>query len=105
MLFLDEIDSMNIRAQVAPLRFLEEREYLPVGGATVKRADVRVIAASNADLELLVARRSFRKNLLHRLNVMSLNLPEEQCEGVGEFHPHPSTNSESPIMPSQGVLL
>ncbi len=74
-LFLDEIDSMNIRAQVALLRFLEQREYRPVGGATVKRADVRVIAASNADLEMLVARKSFREDLLYRLNVLSLNLP------------------------------
>ncbi len=86
-LFLDEIDSINIRAQVALLRFLEQREYRPVGGAAVKRADVRVIAASNADLELLVARRRFRKDLLYRLNVMSLNLTEGQCEGFGEFHP------------------
>ena len=74
-LFLDEIDSMNIRAQVALLRFLEQREYRPVGGATVKRADVRVIAASNADLEFLVARKSFREDLLYRLNELSLNLP------------------------------
>lgn len=74
-LFLDEIDSMNIRAQVALLRFLEQREYRPVGGATVKRADVRVIAASNADLELLVVQKRFREDLLYRLNVLSLNLP------------------------------
>jgi two-component system, NtrC family, response regulator GlrR len=74
-LFLDEIDSMSPRVQVALLRFLEEREYRPVGGAVVKRADVRVIAASNCDLEALVARKTYREDLLYRLNVLALRLP------------------------------
>lgn len=74
-LFLDEIDSMSPRVQVALLRFLEEREYRPVGGAMVRRADVRVIAACNSDLESLVARKAYREDLLYRLNVLTLRLP------------------------------
>lgn len=74
-LFLDEIDSMSGRVQVALLRFLEEREYRPVGGALVRRADVRVIAAGNSDLEALVAAKTYREDLLYRLNVLSLRLP------------------------------
>lgn len=74
-LFLDEIDSMSPRAQVALLRFLEEHEYRPVGGAIVRRADVRVVAASNSDLESMVAKKTYREDLLYRLNVLSLRLP------------------------------
>lgn len=74
-LFLDEIDSMTPRVQVALLRFLEEHEYRPVGGAMVRRADVRVVAACNSDLESLVARKAYREDLLYRLNVLTLRLP------------------------------
>lgn len=74
-LFLDEIDSMSLRVQVALLRFLEEREYRPVGGAVVRQANVRVVAASNSDLAAMVARKVYREDLLYRLNVLSLRLP------------------------------
>jgi two-component system response regulator GlrR len=74
-LFLDDIDCLPLAAQSKLLRFLEEREYRPVGANTVRRADVRVIAASNRRLDELAARGVFRQDLYYRLNVLSLELP------------------------------
>ena len=73
-LFLDEVEAMSPRAQVALLRFLQDKEYRPIGGATVRQANVRVLAASNADLAGLVAAGEFRRDLLYRLDVLSLHL-------------------------------
>ena len=74
-LFLDEIEVMSPKAQVAVLRFLQDKEYRPVGGALVRDANVRVIGSSNADLKSMVRRGEFRSDLLFRLNVLSLRLP------------------------------
>jgi two-component system response regulator GlrR len=74
-LFLDEIDSLPALAQGKLLRFLQERDYRPVGTNALRRADVRVIAASNQDLASLVARERFRQDLYFRLNVLTLDLP------------------------------
>ncbi|MFL5283226.1 MAG: sigma-54 interaction domain-containing protein [Rhodopila sp.] len=74
-LFLDEIDSLSPKAQVTLLRFLQDREYRPVGGRTLERANVRVIAATNADLAAKVAAGTFRQDLLFRLDVLNLHLP------------------------------
>jgi two-component system response regulator GlrR len=74
-LLLDEIDSLPYGAQAKLLRFLQEKEYRPVGSNQVARADVRVIAATNRDPADLVARGSFRQDLLFRLNVITLHLP------------------------------
>jgi two-component system, NtrC family, response regulator GlrR len=74
-LFLDEIDSLPFGAQAKLLRFLEEKEYRPVGGTCVHRADVRVIAASNNDLLELTERGAFRSDLYFRLNVLKMVLP------------------------------
>jgi DNA-binding NtrC family response regulator len=73
-LFLDEIEAMSPRAQVAFLRFLQDREYRPVGG-TVRSANVRLIGASNAALASLAAAGAFRSDLLFRLSVLPLVLP------------------------------
>ncbi len=74
-LFLDEIDTLSLKAQASLLRFLQDRTYRRVGGGNLRHADVRVLAASNADLEELCQRRLFRLDLLYRLNVLTLHLP------------------------------
>ncbi len=74
-LFLDEIDALSQRSQVALLRFLQDREYKPVGGSVVRNAEVRILTSSNADLEVLVAKGVYRQDLLYRLNVLSIQLP------------------------------
>jgi len=74
-LFLDEIDGLTRAAQVKLLRFLQDGEYREVGSQQIARADVRVVAATNADCALLVRSGSFREDLFYRLNVLSLALP------------------------------
>ncbi len=74
-LFLDEVDSLSAKAQVTLLRFLEDRQYRPVGGRTQHAADVRIISASNRSLAELVAAERFRADLLYRLRVMHVLIP------------------------------
>jgi DNA-binding NtrC family response regulator len=74
-LFLDEIDCLPVHAQVKLLRFLQEKEYRPLGSSRMRRADVRVIAASNLNLEEAVDNGKVRQDLFYRLNIISLTLP------------------------------
>jgi len=74
-LFLDEIGSLPLSAQGKLLRFLQEHEYRAVGTNTLRRANIRVIAASNQDLGVLVTKGHFRQDLYFRLNVLTLTLP------------------------------
>lgn len=74
-IFLDEISTLPKNVQSALLRVLEERMVVPVGETRPRPIDVRVIAASNQDLEQMVRRGEFREDLLYRLNVVSLELP------------------------------
>ena len=74
-LFLDEIDSLPLLAQVKLLRFLQEKEYRPLGSTKALKGDVRIIAASNANLEKAVASGTLRRDLYYRLNVVPINLP------------------------------
>jgi len=74
-LFLDEIDCLPVFAQVKLLRFLQEKEYRPLGSSKIRRADVRIIAASNLNLEEAVANGKVRQDLYYRLNIISLILP------------------------------
>lgn len=74
-LFLDEIDCLPVFAQVKLLRFLQEKEYRPLGSAKIRRADVRIVAASNLNLEEAVAHGKVRQDLYYRLNIISLILP------------------------------
>jgi two-component system, NtrC family, response regulator GlrR len=83
-LFLDEIDCLPTFAQVKLLRFLQEKEYRPLGSTRVRRADVRVIAASNENLEEAVGNGKVRQDLFYRLNIISLTLPplRERLEDI-----------------------
>jgi DNA-binding NtrC family response regulator len=74
-LFLDEIADMSAATQVKLLRAIQEREVIPVGSTEAKPVDVRIIAASNRDLEEEIRRGSFRSDLYYRLNVIQLRLP------------------------------
>jgi two-component system response regulator GlrR len=74
-LFLDEIDCLPLLAQVKLLRFLQEKEYKQLGSAKVHHADIRVVAATNIDLEKAVKEGKFRQDLYYRLNIIPLSLP------------------------------
>jgi DNA-binding NtrC family response regulator len=74
-LFLDEIGEMDPTTQAKLLRVLEEREFMRVGGDRSLRVDVRVIAATNADLDAMVARGRFRQDLYYRLKVVTIHVP------------------------------
>jgi len=74
-LFLDEVDALPQQTQVKFLRFLQEREYRPLGSRKTLRADVRIIAAANSDLQGAGRNGRFRADLFFRLNVLPLNLP------------------------------
>jgi len=73
--FLDEIGDMPADLQAALLRVLQDREIKPLGGATTRTVDVRIIAASNKDLEEAMAAGAFRQDLYFRLNVLPLRVP------------------------------
>jgi len=74
-LFLDEIDCLPLQAQVKLLRFLQDKEYRQLGSTNVNQADVRVIAASNLNLEKGISEGKFRQDLFYRLNIIPLALP------------------------------
>lgn len=74
-LFFDEIDTLTPKAQGALLRFLQDKTYRRVGGRGTTQADVRVVVATNADLEKMAAEQRFRPDLLYRLNVLNITLP------------------------------
>jgi Nif-specific regulatory protein len=74
-LFLDEVGDMSATMQSKLLRVLQDGEIRPVGSETPRRVDVRIISATNRDLETLVKEKKFREDLYFRLNVISLKLP------------------------------
>ncbi len=88
-LFLDEIGDLPLDVQPKLLRFLEQGEVLPVGDTRPQRVDVRVVAATNADLEQRVADGKFREDLFYRLSVIRIHVPplRERREEI----PHLST--------------
>jgi diguanylate cyclase (GGDEF)-like protein len=73
--FLDEIGDLPLDLQGKLLRFVQEKQFIPVGGVEVREVDVRIIAATNADLRARVAEGGFREDLFHRLNVIRLHVP------------------------------
>ncbi len=88
-LFLDEVGDLPLDVQPKLLRFLEQSEIMPVGDTRPQRVDVRVLAATNADLEQRVAEGKFREDLYYRLNVIRIHVPplRERREEI----PHLST--------------
>lgn len=83
-LFLDEINSASPAMQLKLLRVLQERKFEPVGSNETIEVDVRVILASNQDLETLVAQGSFRQDLYYRINVVKIEMPPLR-ERVGDI--------------------
>jgi Nif-specific regulatory protein len=78
-LFLDEIGELSDKAQAKLLQFLQTKTYFPVGSSSALRADVRIVAATNANLQAAVDERRFRGDLFYRLNVLTIRMP-----GLGE---------------------
>jgi PAS domain S-box-containing protein len=74
-LFLDEVGDLPLPLQVKLLRFLQGKTYEPLGSSTSVTANVRVVTATNKDLEAMVRERTFREDLFFRLNVLQINLP------------------------------
>jgi len=73
--FFDEIGEIPLEFQSKLLRFMQEKEYRPVGSPVAKKADVRIIAATNRDLESMVKDGKFREDLFYRLNVLRIDVP------------------------------
>jgi len=74
-IFLDEIDSLPLQSQVKLLRFLQEKEYKQLGSTKILRADIRVIASSNIEIERAATEGKFRKDLFYRLNIIPVTMP------------------------------
>ncbi|MBI4274459.1 MAG: nitrogen regulation protein NR(I) [Rhizobiales bacterium] len=89
-LFLDEIGDMPMEAQTRLLRVLQQGEYTTVGGRTPIKTDVRIIAATNKDLRILIQQGLFREDLFFRVNVVPLRLPplRERIEDVPDLMRH-----------------
>ena len=73
--FLDEVGNISLSIQAKLLRVLQEREFTPVGGTKSKKVDIRLIAATNKDLEKMIKEETFREDLYYRLNIVPIRLP------------------------------
>ncbi len=74
-IFLDEIGELELASQVKLLRVLQDQTYEVLGDSVTKRADVRVVCATNADLRQMVNDKTFREDLFYRINLIHLHLP------------------------------
>lgn len=80
-IFLDEVGELPLPTQARLLRVLESGEYMKVGSSQVQRADIRVVAATNVDLEEAIREGKFRQDLYYRLNTVTINLPPLRDRG------------------------
>jgi DNA-binding NtrC family response regulator len=89
-IFFDEIGTISVETQTKLLRVIQEREFMPVGSAETIKVDVRIVAATNADLKKLVEEGKFREDLYYRLNVINLALPSlrERKEDIPSLVDH-----------------
>jgi two-component system response regulator PilR (NtrC family) len=89
-IFFDEIGNIPLETQAKLLRVIQEKEFMRLGGVDTLRVDVRIIAATNADLERLVATGAFREDLYYRLNVITIHLPplRERTEDIPPLARH-----------------
>jgi two-component system response regulator PilR (NtrC family) len=74
-IFFDEISSINLETQAKLLRVMQEKEFMRLGGTQTIKVDVRILAATNTDIEELIAARAFRSDLFYRLNVIKIEIP------------------------------
>src|SRR5262245_16120406 len=104
-LFLDEIGDMPMEAQTRLLRVLQQGEYTTVGGRTPIKSDVRIIAATNKDLRVLIQQGLFREDLYFRLNVVPLRLPplRERTEDVPDLIRHFFALAEREGLPAKQI--
>ena len=102
-IFFDEIGNIPLETQAKLLRVIQEKEFMRLGGVEVLRAEVRIIAATNANLEELVGTGAFREDLYYRLNVITINLPplRKRSEDIPllahSFLANYATENEKPI--------
>jgi DNA-binding NtrC family response regulator len=73
--FLDEVGNISLAIQAKLLRVLQEREFTPVGGTKAKKVDIRLIAATNKELDKMIKEGTFREDLYYRLNIVPIHLP------------------------------
>jgi two-component system, NtrC family, nitrogen regulation response regulator GlnG len=104
-LFLDEIGDMPMEAQTRLLRVLQQGEYTTVGGRSPIKTDVRIIAATNKDLRILIQQGLFREDLYFRLNVVPLRLPplRERTEDVPDLIRHFFLQAEKEGLPPKQI--
>ena len=74
-LFLDEVGELPLQTQARLLRVLETGEYIPVGASEIRKTDVRIVAATNVNLEKAIEQGKFREDLYYRLNTLSISIP------------------------------
>ncbi len=104
-LFLDEIGDMPMEAQTRLLRVLQQGEYTTVGGRTPIKTDVRIIAATNKDLRILINQGLFREDLFYRLNVVPIRLPalRERTEDLPDLVRHFFALAEKEGLPAKQI--
>ena len=110
-LFLDEVGNMSTAMQVKLLRVIQEQEFSPVGSLDLVKVDVRLITATNLDLEQAVYRSEFREDLYYRLNVIEIHIPplRERREDIMPLAGHflariAETTGKKPLTLSAGAV-